>query len=471
MLFVNGTLDDLLPDTSLARQVWAVLNELDFSRFEDRCNNDKRGRTCLNPRRLAAVWILSLVRGNMSSVKLSQMCEFDLEFRWLTGDVPVKKSKLSAFRSDHLEELTDLSTQVLAVLARMGLLPGEKVCVDGTIIRAASSCHSHCSRKKLKQRIKRLEERIHEGLSSGDKSPEQAQQMGKQHQRMCETLEEMDRLGLRKDNDRMTATESDASMRKLKTGAFAPGHNVQAVTDLDSSALIFVDVIDQGNDGGQLAPQLEQAQAQLQQVADKLEAEATGCGPIASSAADSAYHDTLQLDALEQQGITNYVPQRDKERRPPKVSDAYLASQFSYDEVTDTMVCPEGATLKRRKKTASGTAMTYQADTKCCDACPHKHECCPESKGGRSVNRPLYKTLLDTVQQRTKSDAGQQFRKARSVTAEGVFARLVEGLAWRRCRLWGKAGALNEARWRQLTHNLMLVMQHWNPLVLKQKEA
>jgi transposase len=97
------------------------------------------GRSALNPRCLTAVWTLALLRGVTSSVRLAALCGQDLEFRWLLGDAPVEKSTLCDFRKEHGEALASLSTQVLGALGRNGLLPGENLGVDGTIVRAASS--------------------------------------------------------------------------------------------------------------------------------------------------------------------------------------------------------------------------------------------------------------------------------------------------------------------------------------------
>ena len=78
----------------------------------------------MNPRGLTAVWTLALLRGVTSSVRLAALCGRDIEFRWLLGDAPVKKSTLCDFRKNHGEAPISLSTQVLGALGRNGLLPG-----------------------------------------------------------------------------------------------------------------------------------------------------------------------------------------------------------------------------------------------------------------------------------------------------------------------------------------------------------
>jgi hypothetical protein len=42
-LFVDGSLDSLLPEGSVARVIWSALEGLDFSRFDERYRNDLGG--------------------------------------------------------------------------------------------------------------------------------------------------------------------------------------------------------------------------------------------------------------------------------------------------------------------------------------------------------------------------------------------------------------------------------------------
>ena len=167
-LFVNGSLESLLPRCSVARSLWQGVCTLDFPGFDAKYNNDREGRPAIDPRRLAAVWILALMRGVTSSVQVARLCDMDIEFRWLSGDCGVEKSSLSAFRSNHVEELSDLSTRILASLARGGLLPAADLSVDGTVIRAAASCSRITSCQKLGRRLAHLGERIRERLLESD---------------------------------------------------------------------------------------------------------------------------------------------------------------------------------------------------------------------------------------------------------------------------------------------------------------
>ena len=464
-LFVDGSLESLLPETSVARTLWAGLAELDFSGFDAAYCNDEGGRPAIAPARLTAVWILALLRGVTSSVELARRCGEDIELRWLLGDALAEKSTLCAFRTQHIDRLKELSTDLLAALARADLLPGEEIAVDGSVIRAASSCKASRSRKGLRRRVEKLGEVIESKLLE-DSSDDGAAALARQKARLERALAEMDALGKTGDDARMTITEPEASKKKLKNGAFAPSHNVQVAVDMGSGAIIHAEVIEQGNDCGQLAPQLRNAQEELERVSARLGDEAPS-KPASPGAvcADSAYHDTHQLLGLAKDKIDAVVPDNNATRRPTGVSDEYLAGAFEYDEQGDVLVCPQGKPLKPRKLNPNKTATTYQAKASDCGQCPAKSECCPKAKQGRSVNRPLYAEEMAQVADRVSSPEGKRCMRARAITAEGAFARIVHLLHWRRCRAWGKRGAQAEALWRQIAHNLLLVTGCWQPIM------
>jgi len=463
-LFVLGSLDSLLPVNSVARVLFEALEQMDFSAFDAKYRNDETGRPAIEPRRLAAVWMLGLVRGTTSSVALARQCTTDIELRWLLGDAPVQKSTLCDFRKHHLEDLQQLSTQVLALLARAGQLPGKDLVLDGTIVEAASSCAAVKERGTLKKRLAELEQKIKEKLEEQHEEPKEVEALERRTQRIQRCLAEMEEMGLIGDKERVTVTEPEASLKKLKRGNFAPAHNVQAVTDATSGAIITMVVIPQGNDQGQLEAQVQRADEELRRVAELAQRDP---GRVERVAADSAYHDARQLARLQGQEILAAVPDGQQNRRPTGVDDAYLASAFAYDTETDTMICPQGKLLHSHGMNAERTAQKYRARSQDCAGCPAKQQCCPNARNGRSVNRSLFSEPLQKTAAHVASEEGQRMLKARSATSEGNFARIKNLLHWRRCRTWGKMGASAEALWRQITHNVMLLTGQWAPMVLK----
>jgi transposase len=453
-LFITGSLDSFVPVNSLARLLWGALEGLCFDGFDSAYKNDATGRPAVDPRRLVGVWVLGLVRGITASTALARLCSRDVEFRWMLGDAPVQKSTLNAFRTAHVDALNEVCTQVLSALAKSDLLPAESLSIDGTVIRAASSLRAVRSRRKLERRVAELREVIAKKMDEGASDAEEEAVMAKLQARVQEALLEIKSLGT---ENHVTKTEPSAKLMKLKNGTFAPAYNVQVTADLSSGAIVSAKVIAQGNDAGQLLPQIENAQEAL--------AKAGVTGKVKTVVADSAYHDTLQLNALESQGIACIVPEeRANNRTPQGVSKDFRASAFPYDSHTNTMTCPAGQTLAYRRMNNEQTARVYQAKASACAICPRKQTCCPDTNNGRSVNRTAYPELLQAVRERVDSEHGKSFLRARWATAEGIFARLTERLGLRRMRAKETKGAQAELDYTTLAHNLMLLTGGWKTM-------
>ncbi len=468
-LFLRGNLDQLLPGNSVARTLFYALEKLDFSPFDKLYRNDDKGRPAIHPKRLLAVWILALLRGVDSSSALAKLCRSDIEFRWCTQDIPVEKSTLCFFRKNCQEQLQRISLDILAALGKADLLPADKIGLDGTVLKAASSCRQCKTRKELQKKRQHLQNAINKKVQQIDttNSPQDADLLEKHRQRVQQALDDMDAKGLDKDNDRLTTTEHDAKFMRLKDGGFAPAYNAQVVSDLQSGAIIHAEMTQQGNDAGQLEPQVRKASETLRQAAQRAPAGSIEEKPV-DVVADAAYHDTRQLVNLMQEGMAPCVPaDRGNNRSPSNVQEGFQAKNFTYDPQKDAMTCPAGQVLRRRKLNKNQTAVCYQAKQSACESCAFRSSCCPKTQGGRTVNRPLYERELATVAARVESEAGQRLAACRRTTVEGNMSRLKTLLRWRKCRCWGLAGAQAELLLRQISNNLMLLCGVWQPLTVK----
>ena len=169
-----------------------------------------------------------------------------------------------------------------------------------------------------------------------------------------------------------------------------------------------------------------------------------------------------------QDGVTPCVPANRRDNRAaPNVQEGFHAENFRHDARRDIMLCPAGQELKRRKLNRNQTAVCYQARQSACAACAFRSSCCPKTKEGRTVSRPLYEKELDTVAARVESEAGRRLAACRRTTVEGNMSRLKTLLRWRKCRCWGLVGAQGELLLRQISNNLMLLCGVWQPLAVK----
>lgn len=103
-------------------------------------------------------------------------------------------------------------------------------------------------------------------------------------------------------------------------------------------------------------------------------------GDVTELAADTLYDDAATLAALQERGVTCYVPE------PAEPSGAQLSKRhFRYDPVRDIYICPAGKELKRSRYHKQRRASFYTAKVSDCKNCPRKSACTTAAR--RSVSR------------------------------------------------------------------------------------
>ncbi|MGQ3684838.1 MAG: transposase [Candidatus Loosdrechtia sp.] len=114
-----------------------------------------------------------------------------------------------------------------------------------------------------------------------------------------------------------------------------PGYNCQAAVT-ESGIIVAAEPVTDANDRNQLKPVIEQAESNTQVKVKEV-------------AADSGYGSYANYEYLEQREIDGYVPdsncQQYKSGEYQKEEHRYHYSNFVYDEISDSYVCPEGKRL------------------------------------------------------------------------------------------------------------------------------
>jgi hypothetical protein len=124
-----------------------------------------------------------------------------------------------------------------------------------------------------------------------------------------------------------------------------PGYNCQ-VAATEKGVIVAADAVTETNDHGQLEPMIEQTESNTGKKVDE-------------ASADSGYGGYTSCEYLEKRGIDGYVPDmyfhQYKSGEYKKEDNRYHYSNFEYDTLTDSYICPEGKRLKfykvRKKKT------------------------------------------------------------------------------------------------------------------------
>ena len=192
------------------------------------------------------------------------------------------------------------------------------------------------------------------------------------------------------------------------------GYNVQIAVDERHKLIVASEVVNDGNDTGQLHALALAAK------------EALGARTL-TALADAGYYNGETLKACEADGITAYVPQADRGHRLDRQGRFTLAA-FAYDTEADLYRCPAGAKLKpmqgRKTDTSGKSYIRYASLRSVCGACPLRQRCLAEKAHRRDIYRWEHEAVIERHRARmAETEAGAMMRR-RGALAEHPFGTL-----------------------------------------------
>jgi len=216
MLMRPVNIDELVEADHPVRAIWAMVCQLDWSGFEEdiKVVEGGKGRSCVDRRLLAALWLYGYSEGVSSARELARLCNYEPGCQWLTGMQEVNYHTLADFRGNNREAQDDLFKQVLGRLSAEGLTDLKRVGHDGTKIRAQASANSFRREDRLREHLKLAEEQIQ---AMGDPDAEEFSQRVMQarqraarekKQRLEQALEELKRFEQDRQKRRISETEA-----------------------------------------------------------------------------------------------------------------------------------------------------------------------------------------------------------------------------------------------------------------------
>lgn len=326
------SLDEMLELDHQARVVWTAVCGLDLSLWLSEIKAVERnvGRNKTDPRVLVALWIYATLDGVGSAREITRLCQTHLAYQWLCGGVTVNHHMLSDFRSNHGERWDALLTQIVAALRAENLVTMQRVAQDGMRVRADAGKSSFRRRRSLKECLNEARQQVETLKQLNEESPkdltkrqraareraaEERQRRIEEALKNCEELQQQreksaKRSGRKVTEARVSTTDPEARTMQFSDGGYRPGYNVQFSTDTPSGVIVGVDVVNAGNDAGQLPPMLKQ----IQERHETMPEEALVDGGFASKEA---------IEEADELGCRVYAPLKDEEKQRKAGKDPY----------------------------------------------------------------------------------------------------------------------------------------------------
>jgi transposase len=340
------TLDDLVGPDHPVRMVWAVVLRWDLSAFLAviKARGDRPGRAATDPRLLIALWLYAYLEGLGCGRELAERCARDDPYRWLCGGVSLNYHTLNDFAVGHGAALDDLLSRMIAVLVDAGVVSAERIAQDGTRARAAAGANSFLKREALEEHLRaarRYVEAIKRQAADPGASAQQAaarrraaRERVQRLERALEELKEVERAkAAQKDKPtkenppRASSTDPEARFMRMPDGGTRPAYNVQLSTDVESRAIVGVEVTNAGSDAGLDAAMRGQVEDRTDEAVDE-------------QLLDGGYVKLESIDRAEAEGTTLYMPVPEPrkpgvDRFAPKPGDSEPVARWRQRMATD----------------------------------------------------------------------------------------------------------------------------------------
>ena len=338
--FRTDSLDQLLPPEHPGRDLWHFVETLDLSPLlgQIRSVPGTAGAPAIDPRILLALWLQATLDGIGSSRPLARLCQEHLVYQWLCGGVSVAYHTLADFRTGHGEALDQLLTQTIGVLLHEELVSLKRVAQDGMRVRASAGASSFRRSKTIaacleeaKEQVQALRAQADEDGAAASRRAEAAReraatdrlarlQAAEVELQKLQTVNASQPKCRQKDPAEVRASTTDPECRKMKMpdGGYRPAYNVQFATTTEGGAIVGVAVTNEGTDGGQMPPMVEQIEAR------------TGAKPE-EMLVDGGFATVEGIDTVEQQQIKVYAPLKEEEKQLNAGQDPYARKKSDTD--------------------------------------------------------------------------------------------------------------------------------------------
>jgi transposase len=429
--FLPPCVEDYVARDNPVRVIEAYVCALDLEKlgFRGLGSFGGTGQPPYDPADLLKLYLYGYLNRIRSSRCLEREACRNLELIWLLKALAPGYRTIANFRTDNWAALKAANRDFVLLARELDLVGGELVAIDGAFFDGNASKGSIKTRKKLTERLSALDRDIEAygaalekndaveaeqpvagqdggGRDGEDMSQKVAALLEKRAQAQA-NLARLDESG----ETQLSRTDQDARLLS-KRGQTVAGYNVQIAVDDKHKLIVASEVVNDGNDTGQLHKMASAAKQEL------------GAGTL-TALADTGYYNGNALKACEEDGIIAYVPQAKRTARL-EAQGRISHEEFVYDAEADAYRCPAGKLLAptegRKTNTGGRIEIRYASRKADCDGCSLRSRCLSAKTPTRTIQRWEHEVVLERHRARMK-DADGLIRR-RAALAEHPFGTL-----------------------------------------------
>jgi transposase len=281
--FVPECVDEIIEAENPVRFIRAFVDELDLLGMGfEQARPQAIGRPGYAPSIMLKLYIYGHLNRIRSSRMLERECGRNLELWWLLERLRPDHNTISDFRKENRKALKKVLTTFVRLCHEMGLVKGDKLCVDGTPFKAVNglkqSTNIELSQKKLEYAKAQLSvvEAYLKDLEAADTvdqgrmdqafaldidpkhlpDQEEIKARIEKHEQAIETMRE-------RNERQLLYTDEEARVMPTKDGGRRACYNIQVATDVDSHLIVGHEVTNDCNDMNKLRSTAQTAMKNL----------------------------------------------------------------------------------------------------------------------------------------------------------------------------------------------------------------
>lgn len=143
LLLLPPALKDWLPPDNLAYFLLDAVDRFDLTAFSAAYQADGVGQAASQPHMMVTLLLYAYYLGIRSSRQIKWLCERDVAFRVVTGNLRPDRTTIVRFRKRHAEALKGLFTDILRLCKEAGLVKVGLVAIDGTKMGADAALEAN----------------------------------------------------------------------------------------------------------------------------------------------------------------------------------------------------------------------------------------------------------------------------------------------------------------------------------------
>ena len=397
-LFYYFRLEDQIPEDHLLRLIDRYV-DLSFVREQLKNYYSPTGRPSIDPEVLLRLLLVGYLYGITSERRLLEEVRMHLAYRWFTRlgfeqEIPdhstFSKNRHGRFRQSGV--FREVFEEIVRRCLETGLVEGQNLAVDGTMVGANASRQSRVPREQLKE-VAQLSRTVREYLA------------------------ELEQRNPVSDAKMISTTDPDAIWTTKGSGTARMAYYDNYL--IDTTSRVIVDV--------EATPALSrQEMVAARRMVERVEK--FGLRPE-SLGADKAYGSGEFLAWLLARGLQPHIPVIDRRHQ---TSGHFTRDQFRYEPAEDAYYCPAGKPLRYRAQRRDSQGHAYCSTAAQCRGCPQKERC--TSAPYRWLFVHGQESAREAVRKLAGTPAYERSRRAR-YKVEALFAELKQRLLLQRVRL------------------------------------